>query len=119
MRLVVLQALDTFLAMSSMFGYTATLVLIPTLAMIAYLLPWKLPAWGIGMFITGATVAGSHARHAQRCKHVPAWMLNTLHVPMLGHSCAASCLTMCNRSSRVSCKQMQKLQTMMSSHGTL
>jgi hypothetical protein len=58
---VVLQALDTFLAMSSMFGYTATLVLIPTLAMIAYLLPWKLPAWGIGLFITGATVAGCTA----------------------------------------------------------
>lgn len=50
---VILRALDTFLAMSSMFGYTATLVLIPTLAMIAYLLPWKIPAWGIGLFVTG------------------------------------------------------------------
>jgi len=44
-----LQMLDSFLAMSSMFGYTATLVLIPLLATLAYL--WS--SWIIGTFITG------------------------------------------------------------------
>eukprot|EP00882_Tetradesmus_deserticola_P021218 GHRQ01022971.1.p1 GENE.GHRQ01022971.1~~GHRQ01022971.1.p1 ORF type:complete len:297 (+),score=73.84 GHRQ01022971.1:98-988(+) len=53
----ILRALDTFLAMSSMFGYTATLVLITTLAVIAHLLPWSLPSWGIGLFVTGICVS--------------------------------------------------------------
>jgi hypothetical protein len=38
---------------------------------------------------------------------------------VLACSCAASCLSVCNRSSSVSCKQTQKQQTIMSSHGAL
>lgn len=59
-----LQALDTFLAMSSMFGYTATLVLIPTLSLLAYLLPWKIPAWCIGLFVTSAQAAAAELASA-------------------------------------------------------
>eukprot|EP00879_Flechtneria_rotunda_P000818 GHRR01000942.1.p1 GENE.GHRR01000942.1~~GHRR01000942.1.p1 ORF type:complete len:378 (+),score=36.87 GHRR01000942.1:444-1577(+) len=54
---IILQALDAFLAMSSMFGYTATLLIIPTLAGLAYMLPWKIPAWGFGTFVTGLVLS--------------------------------------------------------------
>jgi hypothetical protein len=100
--MAVLQALDTFLAMSSMFGYTATLVLIPTLAMIAYLLPWKIPAWGIGLFITGAsrwclcmcwlvrdvdTNTGKFASYEVQAAALPAVILRAYAA--VGHTCRA------------------------------
>eukprot|EP00775_Hariotina_reticulata_P009197 gene9197-9364_t len=50
---IVLRMLDSFLAMSSMFGYTATLVLIPLLATLAYL--WS--SWIIGTLITGLVLS--------------------------------------------------------------
>jgi ABC-type bacteriocin/lantibiotic exporter with double-glycine peptidase domain len=51
-----LQMLDSFLAMSSMFGYTATLVLIPLLAALAYVSS----SWIIGTLITGWNNSDHH-----------------------------------------------------------
>ncbi|KAF8056113.1 DGAT2D [Scenedesmus sp. PABB004] len=65
------QGLDSLLAMSSMFGYTATLLLIPTFAASAWAFAgwgglWAIPAWGLGAFVTRAPRRRAAARGGAR-----------------------------------------------------
>eukprot|EP00878_Enallax_costatus_P016076 GHUV01016857.1.p1 GENE.GHUV01016857.1~~GHUV01016857.1.p1 ORF type:complete len:299 (+),score=36.27 GHUV01016857.1:955-1851(+) len=43
--------------MSSMFGYTATPLLVPSLVLAAWYLPWSIASWGLGIFIWGIVIS--------------------------------------------------------------